>query len=54
MFRVVCWLGTQSWRLHTDVGTRDRRCATDAQAAVDVGATTFGIARWQDRGLNGS
>ena len=35
----------------------------DAQAAVDVGATTFGIgqgqrqrwqARWQDRGLNGS
>ena len=26
----------------------------DAQAAVDVGATTFGIARWQDRGLGDS
>ena len=28
VFRVLCWLGTQSWRLHSDVGTRDRRCAT--------------------------
>ena len=28
VFRVVCWLGTHSRRLHTDVGTRDRRCAT--------------------------
>jgi hypothetical protein len=36
------------------VGTRDRRCATDAQPALDVAATTDGIARWQDRGLGDS
>ena len=36
------------------MGTRDRRCATDAQPALDVAATTDGIARWQDRGLGDS
>jgi hypothetical protein len=35
-------------------GSRQGQPRFRAQAAVDVGATTFGIARWQDRGLGDS
>jgi hypothetical protein len=53
VFRVVCSVHgaggcTRTWA--PGIGGAQR----DAQAAVDVGATTFGIARWQDRGLGDS
>jgi hypothetical protein len=44
--------GVESRRNCEPFQPRPRR--KDAQAAVDVGETTFGIARWQDRGLGDS
>ncbi len=58
-FWVACFGWSAGW-VHTAGGcTRTWApgiggALRDAQAAVDVGATTFGIARWQDRGLGDS